>query len=868
MPTTEEIVATPLISRVTAFAPYIIVAALFAAGLYALHKLLAPIDLRAVMQQVRATPESTLALALLATLGGYIALIGYDWSALRYIGKSLPLRVVALGGFLGYAFGNTIGLNAVSGGAVRYRVYSALGLDGFDVAAIATFASLSFGLGATIIGLASLAFHPYALQSFVALDPATIRWGAGAALLALILALGALAARRSEIHIRRFRIRAPSPSIMAGQIGFTIADLTMSALTLYVLLPASDLGFALFLAIFAAATMIGVLSHVPGGVGVFESVVIAALSSSAPLEQVTAALLLFRLIYYLVPFCIALLFLALSETGAARARLDGSLGRSGEIGRSVIKAVSSVAPIAIGAMVFGSGVWMLVSTFIPDMSKAAEELELLLPLAYVEGGALLSSLIGAVLIIVAHALVRRMDGAFWIALFALLSGAIAALLHGFDYDRAALLAVVALVIFPCRREFYRPARITRALLTPSWFVLIFGVAISGAFLGFFTHKSTAYAHDLWWQFAVDKTAPGSMRAGLLASFTLVGVFVFLALRPARSVSVLSAEATLDVAARIIGSQASPIANLALTGDKRLHLASARDAFVMYGVQRRSWIALGDPVGPRESATEAAWSFMDAASRAGARPVFYEVSEAFLPLWIDMGLNLHKLGEEAVVDLAAFDLAGGRRKRLRIAHNKALKDGLALEILEPPHAPALLASLRRVSDSWLEEKRTREKRFSVGSFADPYLNRLSLAVVRTGTEVVAFANLLSAAEGETAAIDLMRYSADAPTGVMEFLFTDLMLRLKAEGCRQFSLGMAPLSGLEARRGAPLWSRFGAQLYRHGGHFYNFEGLRQFKDKFDPDWRPRYLACSTAMPPFVVLADVSILIAGGVRGVTSR
>lgn len=868
MSTIEKTNGASLASRAKAFAPYVIVAALFAAGLYALYKLLAPIDLRAVMQQVRATPAPTLALAFLATLGGYAALIGYDWSALRYIGKSLPFRVVALGGFLGYAFGNTIGLNAVSGGAVRYRIYSALGLDGFDVAAIATFASLSFGFGATIIGLASLAFHPDALQSFVALDPASIRWGAAAMLLALVLALGGLASRRSEIHLWRFRIRAPSPSIMAGQVGFTIVDLTLSALTLYVLLPASDLGFATFLAVFAAATMIGVLSHVPGGVGVFESVVIAALSPSVPLDQAAAALLLYRLIYYLAPFGLAILLLALSETGVARARLGRHLGPSGEIGRSAVKAVSSVAPVAIAAMVFGSGLWMLVSTLVPNMSEAADELELLLPLAFVEGGALLSSLIGAVLVIVAHGLVRRMDGAFWIATAALWAGAGAALLHGVDYDRAILLAVVALVIFPCRREFYRPARLTRTLLTPSWFVLISGVVISGAFLLFFAHKSTAYAHELWWQFAVDEAAPTSMRAGVLASFTLFGLLVFIALRPAKAVSRPSAVSDLDRVARIIGSQPNPDANLVLTGDKRLHLASSLDAFVMYGVQGRSWIALGDPIGPRESASETAWSFMDAASRAGARPAFYEVSEAFLPLWIDMGLKLHKLGEEAIVDLAGFDLAGGARKRLRSAHNKALKDGLALEILQPPHTSALLSSLQRISDSWLAEKRSREKRFSVGRFTESYLNRLPLAVVRTGAEPVAFANLLVTDEREMATIDLMRHSADAPSGVMEFLFTELMLQMKAGGYRRFSLGMAPLSGLESRRGATLWTRFGAQLYRHGGHFYNFEGLRRFKDKFDPDWRPRYLACSTAMPPLVVLADVSILIAGGVRGVVSQ
>ena len=134
--------------------------------------------------------------------------------------------------------------------------------------------------------------------------------------------------------------------------------------------------------------------------------------------------------------------------------------------------------------------------------------------------------------------------------------------------------------------------------------------------------------------------------------------------------------------------------------------------------------------------------------------------------------------------------------------------------------------------------------------------------------IAFANVLGTARNELASIDLMRHATDAPNGVMEFLFTALIMQLKADGVARFSLGMAPLSGLEARRGASLWTQFGAQIYRHGGHFYNFEGLRRFKEKFDPDWRPRYLACPTALPPVGPLTDASLLIAGGARGLAGR
>ena len=130
---------TTLWARVKPLLPYVITVALFAAGAWALYHLLAPVDLRDVMKQVRTTPYSVIALALLTTALSYATLIGYAWSALRYIKKELPFPVIAMGGFLGYAFGNTIGAGPITGGAVRYRIYSALGLSAYDIAMIAAF---------------------------------------------------------------------------------------------------------------------------------------------------------------------------------------------------------------------------------------------------------------------------------------------------------------------------------------------------------------------------------------------------------------------------------------------------------------------------------------------------------------------------------------------------------------------------------------------------------------------------------------------------------------------------------------------------------------------------------------------------------
>lgn len=480
------------------------------------------------MTQVRTTPPHIIALSILTMMIGYTALIGYDWSALKYLGRRLPLPTIMTGGFLGYALGNTIGAGPVTGGAVRYRIYSALGLTGYDIAAIAIFGSIAFGLGAAIIGFAALAWHPHALETLTTISPQVLR---GMAICALLLSFGlifALGLRRSEFRFRGHGFKAPSPGLMFGQLVFTATDILMAAIVLYLLLPTSDLGFSTFLAVFAAAIFAGVASHVPGGVGVFETVIIAALPASVPVEQAAAGLLLYRLIYYLLPFALALVLLAFTELRMARGK---ALPAHLQPLAPVLSAVSAVVPLAMATMVFASGIVMLLSSLIPPTSTLAEDLELVLPLGFVEGGALLSSAIGVGLLVIAHGMLRRAEGAYWLALIALGAGVVAALMQGLDYDRAAALVLMLLVLLPCRREFFRSTRLTRDPLSPGWLMLVGAVAIAAFGAFFFAHKATPYSNDLWWQFAADEAVPRALRAGLVGSIALATMVLLLALRP-------------------------------------------------------------------------------------------------------------------------------------------------------------------------------------------------------------------------------------------------------------------------------------------------------------------------------------------------
>jgi phosphatidylglycerol lysyltransferase len=271
--------------------------------------------------------------------------------------------------------------------------------------------------------------------------------------------------------------------------------------------------------------------------------------------------------------------------------------------------------------------------------------------------------------------------------------------------------------------------------------------------------------------------------------------------------------------------------------------------------------MGDPVAQDEDTIEdLVWSFKERADKLGGTPVFYQASTEFLPVYVDAGFSLLKLGEEAWVDLSRFTLEGGEGRKLRQAKARAEKTGAAFEIVPASEVAPILEELREVSCLWLGKK-GREKGFSLGFWTDEYMLSCDQGIVRHSGHIVAFANIWRSAQKCEFTIDLMRQRPDIPGGAMDLLFLGLLSHAQQEGFRWFSLGMAPLSGMRQHRLAPRWSKLAALIYHRGERFYNFEGLRTFKEKFRPEWRPHYLAYLGDLSLPQILFDVTTLIATG-------
>jgi phosphatidylglycerol lysyltransferase len=484
-------------------------------------------------------------------------------------------------------------------------------------------------------------------------------------------------------------------------------------------------------------------------------------------------------------------------------------------------------------------------------------LQRFVPLPFVEASHFLSSIAGTIMIVVASGLLRRVHAAWWIAVAMAAGGIVFSLLKGFDWEESIVLAVFLGALLPFRSKFHRHAGIWTRRFSLQWWGLIVSMVGISIWFGFYTSRHVEYQNGLWWESSFRDDASRLLRG--MAGSILILVFVALLqwLRPAPPRARVPSPGP-DRIAEMVFKTARASGALALVGDKEFLFNHDRSAFLMYGEQGRTRVALADPVGDEEKFEGLYWRFLEQAHDEGKRAAFYQVGQAMMPVCVEMGMRIYKLGEEAMVPLDTFDLATSELKKFRKVMSRMERENWKFEIWEAATVAARIEELRQVSDAWISHHKAREKGFSLGRFSEEYLSRLPAAVLIVGGRVIAFGNIWPGNGKEELSTDLMRHLPDAPNGVMDCLFVNMMLWGKARGYRWFDLGMAPLSGLAGHRFAPLWNKIGGLIYDKGEAYYNFNGLRSWKCKFQPVWKPRYLAISNAWELPATILDITALI----------
>jgi phosphatidylglycerol lysyltransferase len=505
----------------------------------------------------------------------------------------------------------------------------------------------------------------------------------------------------------------------------------------------------------------------------------------------------------------------------------------------------------------------LASAAIPSVSEHIETVRAHLPILAVESSNWFSVVSGVLLLGLARGIDGRLRLAYRVAMWLLLISAALAVTKGLHFGEALFLLAVAALLRARKRVFSRRAMTLTSARTFGWFagllicVLVFFAIGVAQVLG-------DDSFDLFYVGFGEHTS----RIGRGLAAALLGLIIYLiwqAFAVNRPKLALPDHAELERARNLYNEHGGgEFAHLTFMADKHLFWAADHQAVIAYGSVRDRLVALGSPCGADAAIDRAILDFRHFADAQDRVPVFYEVLEPDLSRYHDHGFDLFKLGELALVRLEEFSLAGKRWEDLRQATNRAHKEKLAFTLVQPPFDTALLTDLERVSDAWLADKGSDEKGFSLGRFDPAYFAWSPLGLVHRDGELIAFANVLPPyGPGGHASVDLMRHVADAPRSTMDFLFANVMQWAQQQGHELFSLGMAPLSRVGDNPYARVNERLAALAFQYGNRFYNYQGVRKYKDKFKPEWVGSYLAYPRGLWVPGLLIDIAALVSGGYR-----
>ncbi|MEQ8636219.1 bifunctional lysylphosphatidylglycerol flippase/synthetase MprF [Gimesia maris] len=839
-----------MLHRLKQLAPLAVIA-VFMGAIWLLSRELKHYNIHDIRNAISHIPAWRLWAAGGLTVLNYLVLIGYDYLAVRAIQHPLSLGKISLASFTGFVTSYNFG--AVLGGtSVRYRLYSAWGLSAVEILQLVIMLGTTYWIG--VFALAGIVFvsHPFPIPASLHFPFDNVQ-PVGYILLTVAACYTSLTLIRTKpINVKGIQLKLPGTGMTLLQLAVSAIDLILVAFIVYTLL-AEDItiGYGEFLGIFLMATVTVVLSHVPGGIGVFELVMLTLLASPDS-GKILAGLLVFRVIYYLIPLFAAVILLGLHELSLNR-------GLASRVMQETSRWSTAIAPLILSGCTLLAGAVLLFSGATPIVTARIGSLQQTLPLPLIEVSHFLGSLTGAALLVLARGLQRRLDSAWWLITSLLSVGIVVSLMKGFDFEEAILLSVLLFALLISRKQYYRKGALIHARFSPGWAATILTIVICSIWLGLFAYRHVEYTDELWWAFTIKGDASRFLRGsvGAIAIILLFAISRLVAAHKPRTLPPTPAE--LDAVKQLVLSSPQTSTQLALLGDKSLLFNDQQTACIMYGVQKRSWISLGDPIGADTERGELIWQFRELVDRFDGWPVFYQVKPENLTLYLDQGLTILKLGEEARVPLDSFDLQGGKRRKLRQALNHCETDQCEFSLIPRDGVPKILGELKQISDAWLQAKEISEKGFSLGYFDEAYLKQFPIAIVRQQGRIIAFANVLEGAGKDELSADLMRHTPDAPPGVMEYLFVELLLWGRQQGYQWFNFGMAPLSGIENRPLSPVWNRTANLIFRYDDHFYGFEGLRSYKEKFDPVWTPKYLASPGGMALPQILSDVVAIIA---------
>ena len=788
-----------------------------------------------ILDTLKAIPSVKITMALILSLLYYLILGGYDVVAFKYINVPLKFKNVLFTCFISNALGNNTGYSMLFGGSIRYRLYSLYNVSMMNVTKVLFFSSATIWFGLLIIGGFVFTFFPVDFSNTNFFFNTSLPLGIFFSTIICLYVLLSLFKSHPIKLFNKWTITFPNIKITLWQILLACSDWIIASCTLYILLPPGEIPYITLLQIFLVAQMLGILSQVPGGMGVFETAIVMLLPQATESSYVMGALLAYRAIFYFFPLSIALLLLASHEFFRAKKRFK-------VLARFYGGRMASLIPQALSVSIFFSGTIILFSGVTTVSSSIIKTLVAYIPSIILDSLHFLISVIGIMLLFISKGLLSRIKRAYTFAVTLLALLFPLALINGYGYEKILFLIVMLALIIPAKKYFYRPLSLLSVKINMLWFWSITGVFVTSIWLCLFIYRTDIYGWTNFWTgifSATDASRAVRICIGMLITIALVIISEAWKRYRYKQTSV-----EIDDIKKLTASSNYIYGSYGFDNKKIFSMND--DSFLMYSQINNSAIVFGDPIGINKANRELIWNFKEMTDLKRIVPAFVYLGYKNLKIYDDIGLDIASFGVDANILLNKFNPQSETLTDIKILSEKIKKENYSFEVVEKEEFVKNKKYIGFVDYQWEKEfGNVKNKMFDVSAdIANKYI------IVKKDNFISAYAYLLLSKNKYEAFVSNIRYGTDCPQDIFKFILFSAVMWAKDNGYRWFNMGLTPDNKIIIDDDFTKK----VKIFVFAEHFkYDMNLLKEFKAKFNPVWKNKYVAFYTGKQVIHFLKD---------------